>query len=150
MGLVSIDIGATLHRAFLKAQRERKYHVAVANDRRSATHRAFYDVLPSKGCHHATGQLEVSLDYAVLGKDGDEAEPGTPAKASAASNKLCGIQPLVWVVLTKLENSLARSNRSRFGRFLDESIALVEFSKHSRRDCVETFAYAHIEVGLKI
>ncbi|KAH8071074.1 hypothetical protein JL721_4505 [Aureococcus anophagefferens] len=87
MGLVSIDIGATLHRAFLKAQRERKYHVAVANDRRSATHRAFYDVLPSKGCHHATGQLEVSLDYAVLGKDGDEAEPGTPAKASAASNK---------------------------------------------------------------
>ena len=28
---------------------------------------------------------------------------------------LCGIQPLVWVVLTKLENSLARSNRSRFG-----------------------------------
>ena len=28
---------------------------------------------------------------------------------------LCRIQPLVWVVLTKLENSLARSNRSRFG-----------------------------------
>jgi glutamate-1-semialdehyde 2,1-aminomutase len=28
---------------------------------------------------------------------------------------LCGIQPLVWVVLTKLENSLARSNRRRFG-----------------------------------
>jgi hypothetical protein len=29
-------------------------------------------------------------------------------------------------------------------------IALVEFSKHSRRTCVETVAYAHIEVGLKI
>jgi hypothetical protein len=29
--------------------------------------------------------------------------------------RLCGNQPLVWVVLTKLENSLARSNRSRFG-----------------------------------
>ena len=29
---------------------------------------------------------------------------------------------------------------------MDESIALVEFSKH----CVETVAYAHIEVGLKI
>jgi len=28
---------------------------------------------------------------------------------------LCRIQPLVWVVLTKLEDSLARSNRSRFG-----------------------------------
>ena len=27
---------------------------------------------------------------------------------------LCRIQPLVWVVLTKLENSLARSNRRRF------------------------------------
>jgi len=33
---------------------------------------------------------------------------------------------------------------------LDESIALVEFSKHDRRDSVETVAYAHIEVGLKI
>jgi len=33
---------------------------------------------------------------------------------------------------------------------LDESIALVEFSKHSRRDCVETVAYVPIEVGLKI
>ena len=28
---------------------------------------------------------------------------------------LCGIHSLVWVVLTKRENSLARSNRSRFG-----------------------------------
>ena len=28
---------------------------------------------------------------------------------------LCRIQPLVWVVLTKLENSRARSHRSRFG-----------------------------------
>ncbi|KAK7233968.1 5'-nucleotidase [Aureococcus anophagefferens] len=28
---------------------------------------------------------------------------------------LCRKQPLVWVVLTKLENSLARSNQSRFG-----------------------------------
>jgi len=33
---------------------------------------------------------------------------------------------------------------------LDDSIALVEFSKHSRRACVETVEYAHIEVGLKI
>jgi len=33
---------------------------------------------------------------------------------------------------------------------LDGSIALVEFSKPSRRVFVETFAYAHIEVGLKI
>ena len=28
---------------------------------------------------------------------------------------LCGNQPLVWGVLTKLQNSLSRSNRSRFG-----------------------------------
>ena len=43
----------------------------------------------------------------------------------------CGFQPLVWGVPTKLQNSLAPSNRSRFGWFLDESIALVEFSKRS-------------------
>ena len=33
---------------------------------------------------------------------------------------------------------------------MDESIALVEFSKHHRSVCVETVAYAHIEVGLLI
>jgi len=33
---------------------------------------------------------------------------------------------------------------------LDGSIALVEFSKHGRRDFVEIVAYAHIEVELKI
>ena len=33
---------------------------------------------------------------------------------------------------------------------MDESIALIEFSKHGRRARVETVAYAHIEVGLKI
>ena len=65
-------------------------------------------------------------------------------------NHLCGFQPLVWEVPTKLQNSLARSHRSRFGCFLDESIALVEFSKHDRRARVETVAYAHIEVVLNI
>jgi hypothetical protein len=45
---------------------------------------------------------------------------------------------------------LSRSNRGRFGGLLDESIALVEFSKHCSRSCVEDVAYAHIEVGLKI
>jgi len=33
---------------------------------------------------------------------------------------------------------------------LDESIALVEFSKHSRRVRRNPFDYARIEVGLKI
>ena len=33
---------------------------------------------------------------------------------------------------------------------MDESIALVEFSKHSERVWSEPFDYAHIEVGLKI
>ena len=33
---------------------------------------------------------------------------------------------------------------------MDESIALVEFSKHGRKGCVAYVAYAHIEVGLKI
>ena len=59
-------------------------------------------------------------------------------------------QPASWDVGAKLQKSLARSHRSRFGRFLDESIALVEFSKQSGSDCVKTFEYAHIEVGLKI
>jgi hypothetical protein len=42
------------------------------------------------------------------------------------------------------------SHRSRFGGFLDESIALVEFAKHGRRARVEAVAYAPIKVGLKI
>jgi len=29
-------------------------------------------------------------------------------------------------------------------------MALVEFSKHGERSWVETFEYAHIEVGLKM
>ena len=33
---------------------------------------------------------------------------------------------------------------------MDESIARIEFSKHRRKSRVETVAYAHIEVGLKI
>ena len=33
---------------------------------------------------------------------------------------------------------------------MDGSIALVEFSKRSQRSCVETVAYVHIEVELKI
>ena len=63
---------------------------------------------------------------------------------------LCGNQPLVWGVPTKLQNSLSRSNRSRFGSFLDESIALIEFSKLSRRFRRNPFNYAHIQVWLNI
>jgi len=33
---------------------------------------------------------------------------------------------------------------------LDESIALVELSKHGRKARVETVEHAHVEVGLKI
>jgi len=33
---------------------------------------------------------------------------------------------------------------------LDESIVLVEFSKHGRKGCVETVSNAFIEVELKI
>ena len=38
-----------------------------------------------------------------------------PARAPRRPASLCGIQLLVWVVLTKLQTSRARSNRSRFG-----------------------------------
>ena len=48
-----------------------------------------------------------------------EAAPPNEKRDSGSANRpgwrLCGNQPLVWVVLTKLENSLARSNRGRFG-----------------------------------
>ena len=51
-----------------------------------------------------------SQDGALLGKPGGhndaELDKGTT---------LCGNQPLVWGVPTKLQNSLARSNRSRSG-----------------------------------
>ena len=63
---------------------------------------------------------------------------------------LCRIRPPVRAFPTARENSLARSRRRRFGSFLDEPIALVEFSKRSQKGCVETVAYAHIEVGSKI
>ena len=49
---------------------------------------------------------------------------------------------------TSRPNSRARSRRRRFGRFLDGSMALIEFSKQS--GCVKTVEYAHIEVELKI
>ena len=85
--------------------------------------------------------------------DLDDAEPwyvGDTVAVPREGAGLCGNQPLVWGVPTKLQNCLAPSNRCRFGWFLDESIALVEFSKQSQRACVETFKYAYIEVGLKI
>jgi len=53
-------------------------------------------------------------------------------------------------VPTRLQTSRARSHRSRFGGFLDESIALVEFSKRSSKNRVEAVECAHMEVGLKI
>ena len=37
------------------------------------------------------------------------------ALGSSGGRGLCGFQPLVWGVPTKLQNSLARSNQGRFG-----------------------------------
>ena len=49
------------------------------------------------------------------------------------------------------EDDVVVLDDGNFDDFLRSSpIALVEFSKRSRKSCVETFAYAHIEVGLKI
>ena len=75
---------------------------------------------------------------------------GMHAGACHLRDSLCGNQPVSWDVGAKLQNSLSRSNRSRFGWFLDGSIALVEFSKHNERFRRNPFNYAHIEVGLKI
>ena len=53
-------------------------------------------------------------------------------------------------VPTELVNALAPSHRRRFGRCLDESIALVERSKHGERARVETAADARVEVASRI
>ena len=54
---------------------------------------------------------EMTAEEAQAALDADfEVDAGEDGRVS-----LCRNQPLVWVVLTKLENSLARSNRSRFG-----------------------------------
>ena len=42
-------------------------------------------------------------------------EPVDARVLAEAGAGLCGNRPLVWVVLTKLQNSLSQSNRSRFG-----------------------------------
>ena len=52
---------------------------------------------------------------AAKGRDDLLARLGAAWRRAASQEREHGIQPLVWVVLTKLENSLARSNRSRFG-----------------------------------
>ena len=41
----------------------------------------------------------------------DERQRAVAERRDHVARDLCGIQPLVWVVLTKLQNSLARSNR---------------------------------------
>ena len=53
------------------------------------------------------GQSRLEEILAILREHG--------ARATLFVMSACRIQPLVWVVLTKLQNSLARSNRSRFG-----------------------------------
>ena len=47
--------------------------------------------------------------------DGREEEAVRVADEAVVAGDLCGNQPLVWGVPTKLQKSLARSNRSRFG-----------------------------------
>ena len=73
---------------------------------------------------HACAPMHVYLRVRIDVGDGDgrleRRGPELVAEGEEAAQRprvrrLCGIQPLVWVVLTKLENSLARSNRSRFG-----------------------------------
>jgi len=56
------------------------------------------------------GPAPATADFALDVADGSDRQSWV-----VRGQMLCGNQPLVWVVLTKLENSLARSNRSRFG-----------------------------------
>ena len=57
--------------------------------------------------------LPLARDCASRYLDASSAAVRSAAVASCA--RPCGIRPLVWAVLTKLQNSLARRNRSRFG-----------------------------------
>ena len=67
--------------------------------------------------------LALSASWAGLGDAAGSATLGVVASEPPSAGAVDvapgsgprGIQPLVWVVLAKLENSLARSNRSRFG-----------------------------------
>jgi len=104
----------------------------------SATQRAYHYLVPlswlgveragfvgeemggaSRGKFGALGTAHVSRSDGGLPEDVRAALQGLKAALKRAARTkgawLCGNQPLVWVVLTKLENSLARSNRSRFG-----------------------------------
>jgi len=59
--------------------------------------------------------------------------PSAPRNARSPAGDLCGNQPVSRVIPAGLPNARVRSRRRRRGRSSDESIALVEFSKHGRR-----------------
>ena len=63
------------------------WSVAAAPARSRDVLRRWFDVLPTATCATATGQLEVSVEYLVCGKDGDESEPATPAAPTAYNRK---------------------------------------------------------------
>ena len=62
----------------------------------------------------ARERRSVGEDYAGTERDAPD-RVRAPSSVVHEGTLLCRIQPLVWAVLTKLQNSLARSNRSRFG-----------------------------------
>ena len=59
--------------------------------------------------------VDYDVDDAARFEERYEAALDDAAKKKDGSPRLCGNQPLVWGVPTKLQNSLSRSNRSRFG-----------------------------------
>ena len=88
---------------------------------------------------------DVDVDFggarAVAGVSGALRCGGFVSVLGPSGAALCGNQP----------SELSISIKSKSIRLiLDESIALVEFSKQSRRVRRNPFNYAHIEVGLKI
>ena len=88
----------------------------------------------------STRQLCVRLCAGVLKFGDSEAREAACREGGVARTVVGGLgddprgfRPPVSGVPAKLEDSRARSHRSRFGRFFDESMALVEFSKHGQR-----------------
>ena len=97
------------HRRHRRHRHRRHHH---RRHRRHRRHQRPVNLAPTQG--GAAAHRRSTLEAVAAATGGPEGAVFVE-RFAALGGLLCGNQPLVWVVLTKLENSLARSNRSRFG-----------------------------------
>ena len=107
----------------------------AANGRLCAENPRDIDVETVEGAATEQQTVDLALDGAYLEGSYYELQYGTERAAC-----------LDWGAPTE---GSARSNRRRFGCFLDEPSSLVELSKYSRKARVETVEDAHTEVWLE-